>query len=408
MSRGARLLRALALVALAAVLPGEVAHASAPVAAMTLEQRLRGHVETLASPAFAGRRPGTEGETQTLRYLVRQWFEMGLESGTNLPGSPWFAPVELVAREPVLSRATFLRGRRRVVADEHDVFVVTSGPRNLVESAPVLFVGHGVVPSRTELAGRVALLLEGKAGGANAHGNKDERQSEAQARREAAGRLLDGGAMAVITVLDGVRTLEDVVAKRRKAGMALAGERVDNEIEAFVSPDLADRLLGGTSAAPGRRVGGGAGGSGQARFHPHLIGTTASLEATSTETRVRTHNLIGRIPAAIPTPGPCCWWRIGIISASAPMAARSARCGGQCQRSGGDHRSGAADPCRRPLRARSRCLCPGHHGGGNGPAGRAGLCRDPPLPLGRIVAAFNVTAPGWCRRVVLWRSSAGA
>jgi hypothetical protein len=162
MSRGARLLRALALVALAAMLPGEVAHASAPVAAMTLEQRLRGHVETLASPAFAGRRPGTEGETQTLRYLVRQWFEMGLESGTNLPGSPWFAPVELVAREPVLSRATFLRGRRRVVADEHDVFVVTSGPRNLVESAPVLFVGHGVVPSRTELAGRVALLLEGR------------------------------------------------------------------------------------------------------------------------------------------------------------------------------------------------------------------------------------------------------
>jgi hypothetical protein len=136
--------------------------ASRPPRIPTLDStRLRGHVETLASPAFAGRRPGTEGETQTLRYLVRQWFEMGLESGTNLPGSPWFAPVELVAREPVLSRATFLRGRRRVVADEHDVFVVTSGPRNLVESAPVLFVGHGVVPSRTELAGRVALLLEG-------------------------------------------------------------------------------------------------------------------------------------------------------------------------------------------------------------------------------------------------------
>ena len=93
MSRGARLLRALALVSLAALLPVGAAHSATVPVAQTLEQRLRAHVETLASPAFAGRRPGTEGETQTLRYLVRQWCEMGLESGTNLPGSPWFAPV---------------------------------------------------------------------------------------------------------------------------------------------------------------------------------------------------------------------------------------------------------------------------------------------------------------------------
>ena len=396
MSRGARLLRALALVALAAVLPGEVAHASAPVAAMTLEQRLRGHVETLASPAFAGRRPGTEGETQTLRYLVRQWFEMGLESGTNLPGSPWFAPVELVAREPVLSRATFLRGRRRVMADEHDVFVVTSGPRNLVESAPVLFVGHGVVPSRTELAGRVALLLEGKAGGANAHGNKEERQSEVQARREAAGRLLDGGAMAVITVLDGARTLEDVVAKRRKAGMALAGERVDNEIEAFISPDLADRLLGGSSAAPGQALAAAQAEADKPDFTPHLIGTTASLEATSTETRVRTHNLIGRIPGRDPEAGAVLlvahWDHFGVC------ADGGAICPGAV-----DNASGVAvitEVARQilaggPLRAPDRDIYVlATTAEEMGLLGALAFAENPPLPLGRIVAAFNVDSTG--------------
>ena len=33
-----------------------------------------------------------------LRYLARQWFDIGLEAGTNIPGSGWFAPVELVER----------------------------------------------------------------------------------------------------------------------------------------------------------------------------------------------------------------------------------------------------------------------------------------------------------------------
>jgi hypothetical protein len=64
------------------------------------------------------------------------------------------------------------------------------------------------------------------------------------------GRLLDAGAMAVITVLDGERTLADVAARRRKAGYSLAGERVDNEIEAFVTPELADRLLGAARRRP--------------------------------------------------------------------------------------------------------------------------------------------------------------
>ena len=81
----------------------------APAAAQrrdkTLEAALLAHVTELASDAYDGREPGTEGEAKTLRYIGKQWFEIGLESGTNDPSNAWFAPVRLVAREPASSRA---------------------------------------------------------------------------------------------------------------------------------------------------------------------------------------------------------------------------------------------------------------------------------------------------------------
>ena len=68
-----------------------------------LEAALRAHIDILASDAFEGREPGTPGETLTLRYLAREWFKIGLVSGTNDPGNAWFAPVELIEREPARS-----------------------------------------------------------------------------------------------------------------------------------------------------------------------------------------------------------------------------------------------------------------------------------------------------------------
>ena len=106
-----------------------------------LEAALRSHVVTLSSEEFGGREPGTDGETKTLRYLARQWFDIGLESGTNNPGSAWFAPVELVERVPAASRVAFRRGKQRLAVSQDGAFVVTSGLRSLVENAPVLFVG---------------------------------------------------------------------------------------------------------------------------------------------------------------------------------------------------------------------------------------------------------------------------
>ncbi len=250
-----------------------------------LEAALRHHVETLASDDFGGREPGTEGESKTLRYLARQWFDIGLVSGTNDPGNAWFAPVELVERVPQGSRAAFQHGRRRIATDPKGVFVVTSGLRSLIEDAPLLFVGKttNFETARTELAGRIALILDSQSPtGPPETVNPDDR----------AERLLDAGAAAVITVLDGTRQFDDVAARRRRPGYALAGQKLGGDLQAYVTPEIAETLLEASGAgklATLRSAGAEPG------FVPRAIGVTATLEATGRETRIHTHNLIGKL-----------------------------------------------------------------------------------------------------------------
>ncbi|MFM6830124.1 MAG: peptidase M28, partial [Novosphingobium sp.] len=175
--------------------------------AAALRGQLLAHITELASDAYAGREPGTEGEAKTLRYIGQRWSDFGMVSGTNDPGHPWFAPVTLVGRQPDTSRAVFTRKGKRVFVPQEQVLVITSGKRALIENAPMVFVGTGeAVPARAELAGRIAVLLDG--------GREDSKRQNA---------LLAGGASGVLTVLDGDRSLGHVAATRQREGYALAG-----------------------------------------------------------------------------------------------------------------------------------------------------------------------------------------
>lgn len=254
--------------------------AAAPKRDKALEAQLLAHITELASDAYEGREPGTEGESKTLRYLGKQWFDIGLESGTNDPLHSWFAPVTLVAREPYGSNAVFARKGRRLILPASSTLVLTSAKRSLVENAPVVFVGTGqVIPSRTDLAGRVALLLDG--------GREDSDRQNA---------LLKGGANAVLTVLDGDRTLSNVSARRERSGYALASDSLGGDIEAFITSEGMDRLLAGT----GQSLGALQSAAAAPDFTPRLIELTATLEATTRETRINTHNLIGKLPGRRP------------------------------------------------------------------------------------------------------------
>lgn len=337
-----------------------------------LKAQLLAHITELAGDGYEGREPGTDGESRTLRYLGKQWFDIGLESGTNDPGHAWFAPVTLIAREPERSRAVFSRKGRLLFLPTGSTLVLTSAKRSLLENAPVLFVGKGTaVPPRAELAGRVALLLDGGRDGS-------ERQNA----------LLQGGASAVLTVLDSERTLENVADRRRRLGYALAGEDLGGDLDAFITAEGLNRALAGTgqtlaglqalAAAPG--------------FVPKAIDLTATLEATTRETRINTHNMIGRLPGKRPDAGAVVlmahWDHFGRC---APNSVEHEICNGAI-----DNASGLAvltETARRLARLPQMdrdVYFVASTGEELGLLGAQAFAENPPLPLRQIVAAFNI------------------
>ena len=338
-----------------------------------LEGQLMAHIRVLASDDFEGREPGTQGEAKTLQYLAKAWFDIGLVSGTNDPGNEWFAPVTLVAREPATSSAQFARRGRRVYAPTAGVLMLTSGKRSLVKDAPVLFIGkgEGPPPARNELAGRVALLLDGGI--------------ETSDRQNA---LLAAGASAVLTILDGDRTLASVAARRQRSGYALANDTLGGDLEGFVTREAMDGLLRGM----GRTVAQLQTQAAAADFAPRVIDLSATLEATTTESTIRSHNLIGKIPGRHPEAGAVLflahWDHFGIC-AEAP--AEDLICNGAV-----DNASGVA-----ALTEIARRLVHGPQPDRDiyflattaeeiGLLGAHAFAENPPLPIKQIVAAFNI------------------
>lgn len=353
-------------------------HAASGKADRALEARLRHHIEILASDDFDGREPGTEGEAKTLRYLGRQWFDIGLVSGTNDPSNEWFAPVTLVAREPATSSAQFFRRGAKAAQVPEEVLVLTSGKRGMVRKAPLLFVGNLAAGAltRTQLAGRVVVLLDGDG----------EDLAEASGRRQS--EFLGMGAAAVLTVLDGARSFEEVVARRSRSGYALAQDSTGGDLEAFVSRDAMAALLRGLpDTLPSLEAQ-----AAQDDFEPVTLGLTASLEATTRSTTIHTHNLIGKLPGLHPEAGAVLfvahWDHFGTCG-EAP--AEDTICNGAI-----DNASGVA-----ALTEVARQLAKGPPPDRDiyflsttaeelGLLGAQAFAEEPPVPLEQIVAAFNI------------------
>lgn len=349
------------------------ARAAAPRRDTVLENELMDHIRVLASDDFQGREPGTDGEAKTLRYLARQWFDIGLVSGTNDPGHEWFAPVTVIAREAAASSALFVRKGRRLYVPRDAVLMLTSGRRSLVRDAPLLFVGKGraAVPARNELAGRVAVLLD-------AGIDSSERQNA----------LLAAGASAVLTVLDGDRTLASVAARRRRSGYALAGDTLGGDLEGFITREGLERLLQGS----GKTMASLEQAAASPDFAPQLLDIDATLEATTNEKTIRTHNLIGKLPGRRPEDGAVLflahWDHFGIC---AEPPAEETICHGAI-----DNASGVAvltEIARRLSRmpqADRDIYFLATTAEELGLLGAHAFAENPPLPLGQIVAAFNL------------------
>lgn len=242
------------------------AHASAsPVSA----ESLRRHIEVLASDAFEGRLPGTEGENKTLAYMVGQFRAAGLEPAGEKGG--WYQIVPLVERRPAGQQAAW-KAKGRALSVGADAVVLTGAePSESIREAPVWFAGQGL-PS--QIAGRrfdgaVVLLL------ADASGDAPDYVDRALA-------LAEAGAVAVIAVMG-----EHVPWSSVKTAHAQPVTRLGTARRA--------RITGAIQPAAAKQLGASLADGAKADFVPVGLGVTASLDATTQVRRYTSRNVIGRL-----------------------------------------------------------------------------------------------------------------
>lgn len=337
--------------------------------------RLEADIAVLAGDDFAGRKPGTPGEELTLAYLERRMGEVGMVSGTGDPGSYWRMPVPLVATRPVSGQIALTQGRREVTVPDSAGAVFTPRRRALAlggpgTGVPVVFVGYGdgsVLGDR--LAGAVAVMLADPGRGA--------------ARREA---LFRQRATAVVTVLPDAATLDMVRRAETRETLRLASEDQDT-LSAYVTDAVFSDLIGKRRwerlKAEARAEAAG--------FAPFELNLAVKIEATAERREFTSHNLVGLIPGTAPETGAVLllahWDHLGEC---APEAQSDRICNGAA-----DNASGLATM----LELAQRLNSTGPHGRDiyvlattaeeGGLLGARAFAKTPPVPLGRIVAAFN-------------------
>src|SRR5215213_4667244 len=108
-------------------------------------EALRRHIDVLASDAFEGREPGTEGEKKSIAYIARQMQSLGLEPAG--PKGSWLQPLEVTVRRPGDPTTSLWQGRRkrrdRIELDSDGLVLIGRSARETIAGAPVVFAGHG-------------------------------------------------------------------------------------------------------------------------------------------------------------------------------------------------------------------------------------------------------------------------
>ncbi|MEZ5317332.1 MAG: M28 family peptidase [Vicinamibacterales bacterium] len=104
------------------------------------------HIRMLASDEFAGRAPGSDGETKTVDYLIDQFKAIGLQPGN--PDGTWTQKVPLVGITPSDFTPLVVKKGGQSHAFAHDAEVVAFSQHVAdtvsVENSDIVFAGYGV------------------------------------------------------------------------------------------------------------------------------------------------------------------------------------------------------------------------------------------------------------------------
>jgi len=120
-------------------------HTPAGLASFTL-QGLEAHIRVLASDEFQGRKPFTEGEVKTLKYLEQTFKEIGLEPGNGDSYLQEVPMVEITPRADSIMKVNTPQGNLQL-RGFHD-FVIGSErthPSVTWKNEPLVFAGFGIV-----------------------------------------------------------------------------------------------------------------------------------------------------------------------------------------------------------------------------------------------------------------------
>ncbi len=336
--------------------------------------RLSSDIAVLAADDMRGRKPGTPGGRAAYTYIEKRMEEVGLVSGTNDPGSYWRLPVDLLATEPQTAQLVLTQGKRRVVIPATDAAAYTLRRRALAfggpgTGVPVVFVGYGDGSVLGEaLAGAVAVML--------ADPGRDADRRDALFRQRAT---------AVVTVLPDRESLTRVRALQERAHVQLANEESDT-LAAYVTDSVLADMIGARRWEGLKRE------AEAGTLPPYELNLAISIEATSDRREYPSQNILGMIPGTAPGMGAVLvlahWDHLGECG---PAAASDHICNGAA-----DNASGVAmmlELARRlkqgpPLARDIYFLATTAEEPGL--LGTRAFVKDPPLPLGSIVAAFNL------------------
>lgn len=258
---------------------------SCPTAAEPVTpEALRRHIDILASDAFAGREPGTEGERKSIAYIAVQMRAFGLEPGG--PGNSWFQPLDVKTRRPGDQSSVWQAGEdksSRIELGRDEIILLGRSPRETLANAPVVFAGHGaVIPGKVDqlagadLTGAAVLILYDAPDGLPGY-------SERVAAVAAA------GAAAVIGIV-GKELPWPVVQRVYDSGQTRLAIHDPAPIAGAMSQSAAESLLraAGVDLAALLAVPGPS-------FTPVPLKLRASFDVATSIGTIRTHNVVGRV-----------------------------------------------------------------------------------------------------------------
>jgi hypothetical protein len=107
---------------------------------------IKSHIAVLANDSLMGRKPFTEGEVKTTRYISKQFKQIGLEPGNN--GS-YFQEVPMVEIKGSPSETMDITGGKSPITLHAATDFVAFSQQELgqidLKNSPLVFAGYGVV-----------------------------------------------------------------------------------------------------------------------------------------------------------------------------------------------------------------------------------------------------------------------